>query len=551
MILKKLIVSVLIFFLLFPSISFTVSSQQENSNESLFYKFLRLRFSLGWLDALKMGRYFTYQMRPPIPIQAHPEAISINYLNETDFIIGGMKQDKSGWESLVKVGGTWSWAWMNTLVKFSFEFVPPENSSEDVWNVIFDPKELIMKPNKKNLDWPGAFTPFKTNVSIMLKPGVDPRVVTQDVVLKVNIRREEVLDKLGILTMPSFVTDYPEQYKQKCEEIGVGPMLINQYPGPKYYRFFVGPTLTLQNWVLPWYDDWVDSTVEVLIKVNKFHLVDMLPVPTQEIQPYEVKSIPISIKNIGSHTDSYNFNIRCDEEDLIVTPPPALTLKPGEYGEALVGVAAPKSFLSIGETTSIFVDAYSIDDPDKIFTNTIILKTEGIYTTGATTIYSVIFFIFLVIIILLYFYFSRKIRDKDKEEYKETLNMMNDEYNSALLWHKYYIDSVLRKRKSERVKQRKEKAEEKLKLLERKKEVKKEKPVKKVEEKKVEKKEIKVKEPGPEPPAKKEEIKEEKPIEKPIAIDSKTEDVRRKKELVLQKIRKDQEKQKRKFGKTT
>jgi hypothetical protein len=585
---KKLLVLIFVIFIILPSISFSVSSQEEISNNSLAYEFLRFRFDLGWEGVTEKntllkskGKYFSYQMRKPVPIQPHPESISINYLNETTFIIGGFNEDKGDWEPLVSVAGTWNWAWMMKLVKFSFEFVPPENASEDVWNVIFNPNELIIKPNQNNLNWLGWDTPFKTNVTIMLKPGVDPRDVTQDIVLKVNIRRTDILDKLQLWHLPAYVNDYKEEYIQKCEDIGVQPQLINLYQGGSQliYMLFAGGTMTRNNWVFPFVDDWIDSTIEVLIKVNKFHLADILPIPTQEIQPYEVKSIPLTIRNIGSHIDTYNFEVRCDDKEISVTPPPALTLKPGESGEALVGVAAPKSFLSIGATTSIFVDAYSIDDPDKVFTNTIILQTIGVHTTGGPTINAALLIISLVVIGALYLYFSRKIRDKicvkpdkpweisdekkhleklkekDKEKYNKTLKMMNDEYNSALLWHKYYVDSIVKKKRTERIKQRekkaKEKVKEKAKVLKKKKEAlkeaKKEKQKKeKEEEKKEVKKEIKEKEPEPKPLAK----KEEKPEPKPVQIDRKVVEAKKKKELIIKKIRVEQEKQRKKFGKS-
>ena len=131
--------------------------------------------------------------------------------------------------------------------------------------------------------------------------------------------------------------------------------------------------------------------------------------------------------------------------------------------------------------------SYPVDDPENIFTNTIILQTTGIYTTGAPTINASLLIISLIIIVFLYIYFSRKIREKicqkpdkpweiseekknleklkgkNKDKYNETLKMMHDEYDSSLLWYKYYIDSLVKKRKIARIKQREEKTKEKAK----------------------------------------------------------------------------------------
>ena len=123
---------------------------------------------------------------------------------------------------MVKIAGPWSWGWMNTLVRYSFEVVSIENSSKDLWNIEFEPKAIEMRPNRKNMNWIGAEAPFKTNVSIMLKSNdVDPSIFTQDIVLKINVVREEIIDKLGILKgVPEFIkTDHDEYIKKEKEFI--------------------------------------------------------------------------------------------------------------------------------------------------------------------------------------------------------------------------------------------------------------------------------------------------------------------------------------------
>ena len=560
---KKLLAFALIFILIFPSISLNASSQEESDNKSnnedtIIHKLLRLRFNIGFIEPF--GRYFMRQLRPPVPIQAYPESVSLKYLNETTFMIGGRNKDNTDWEKVIKLAGTWNWAWMNRQIVYTFEFVPPENTSKDIWNVEFNPEKIVLIPNRKNLDWPGAEAPLRTNVSIMLKPNVDPRIVTQDVVLKVNIVREEVLDKLGILKgVPEFVRTHKEEYIRKCEELDVPaffyltPIMIPMYNLLSKYSIF------LMNLQLPFYDKWVDSTVEVLTKVDKFHLAEIKSILPQEIEPYQAKSIPITIRNIGSHIDTYNFRVRCNDENMVVTPPPALTLKPGEEGQALVGVAAPKRFLSVGTTTSIFVEAYSVEDPDKVFSNTIILKTTGIHVAGGAIYTTILLLTILVIVVGLYLYLSKKRREKickkpekpwtipkeneyleklkqkDKKKFEETMQMMQEEYQSSLLWYKHYCRSILQKRKLEAQKERQhiKDLKRKAKAKEKKKE-----EIKKIEEKK------------PKEPEKEEIIPKEPKIEekrKPV-VDKKAEMERRRKEQVLLRIKREQEKQKRKVG---
>ena len=324
---------------------------------------------------------------------------------------------------------------------------------------------------------------------------------------------------------------------------------------------------------LPAYDKWIDSTVEILIKVDKYHLAEIkAPLPL-EIEPYQVKSIPVSIRNIGSHIDTYNFKVKCSDENMVVTPPPSITLKPGEEGQALLGVAAPREFISIGSTTSIFVEAYSVDDPNTIFSNTVILTTAGIHAAGGAIYNSAVLAISFFAIIALYLYIINKRKEKickkpDKpweipeekeyleklndDEYKKMKNMMEDEYESALLWYKYYIQSIIKNRKTEEKEKRIKEKEEKIK--EKKKKIKeKEEKIKEKEEKLELKKEIK-KEKIVE--AKKKEIPkiEEKPpaeIKKEEEISLKeieAEREKRRKEKIILKIRREQEEQRRKLA---
>ncbi len=584
MLIKKLIIILIIFSLILPSISLNVLSQSvtdngdSNNTLGLIWRLLKLRFNLGFLDSLSLGRYFYRQMRPPVAIQSYPDAVDLRYLNKTIFNIGGKNPTTLEWEPMVKVAGSWSFAWFNSRTIFSFEFVPPEDAPGDVWNVQFDPNELIMDTNMENLDWPGAEAPFRTNVTIMLKPSLDLTYPSQDVVLKVNIIREELLDHNRIRKgAPKWVKTNLSGYQEKMNEMD-----------PDMYQFWsyrintiVWNTLSkrvyfLLNLNFPAHDKWVDSTVEILVRVNRYHQAKILPPLPQDIQPYEVKSIPITIINLGSHIDTFNFRVSTTGENMVVTPPPAITLKPGEESQALVGVAAPKSFLSIGATTSIFIEAYSVNDPNSVFSNTIILSTVGVYATGSDTYNLVLVLITLLVIVGIFLYFIRKrrekisikpdkpweipeekkylenLKEKDKQKYNDTLKMMEDEYKSALLWHRYYCDALLRKKKVPRKKieikinfKRLTDRFDKIKIA--RKEPKKQKLKVKEKKIKVEKEKIPEKQPIEEP-KKIEEIKPEEIKKKEKIVDKKAELERIKRERVLSKIRREQEKQIRKIG---
>jgi hypothetical protein len=579
----------------------STNDETESDNSLRFImRLLQLRFNAGFLDFLSLGRYFYRQLRPPVAIQAYPDAVDLRYLNETVFQIGGKNSDTLEWEKMIKVAGSWDFAWLNPQITFYFEFVPPEDAPEGVWNVIFDPPQVLMKTSKKDLDWPGAETPFRTNVTIQLKPSEDPNYPTQDVVLRFNIVREEALNHIRILSgSPRWIRTHKQEYLDKMNE-----MDPDQYKyWDSFFNIFMWNRISRRvffflNLRFPSYDKWIDSTVEILVRVNKYHQINIIPPDPLEIEPYEVKSIPVTIKNIGSHIDTFNFRVSTSDDNLLVTPPPALTLEPGEEAQALVGVAAPKTFLSIGSTSSIFLEAYSVDDPENVFPQTIILSTIGIHTTGSSTYNLVSIFVTLIVAIAIVMYIFRRrrekliqkpekpweipeekkylerLREKDREKYNDTYDMMKDEYRSALLWHRYYCDSLLRKGKKpdkKTIKKPEKNFEIKIKLktgfknlsaninktLEKRRKARKEKI--KAREKKLkaiaaQKKKIE---------AKKEEIKEKKLVEKPKKIekvqpkkieikekivDKKAEFEKRRKKRAIDRIRREQDRQVRQFG---
>jgi len=546
--LKKSLALIILFILILPSISLNALSQAEendnNSPKTIIDKLLELRFKIGTAIA-GISRWKVMQLKPPTPIQAYPETVNLKYLNETTIIIGGKNPDAlDEWNTLINISGGWDWGWMDQSISYTFEFVPPEDAPKDVWIANFDPPRITASPNKKNMDWPGANTPFKTNLTLTLNPSADPYYPTQDVNIKVNVIKEEVSPgRLTYLFPPAYPLTHTEEYLQKTEG-----RRRYFYPTSKYLIWLVtGPSLIIMNLQNPAYDRRIENVVSILVKVEKDHQAQIIAPPPMEIQPYQVLSIPVTIRNLGSHTDTFNFRINTTDKDMFVSPPPAITLNPGEEGQALIGVAAPKIFRSVGSVSSINLEAYSIEEPEKVFRNTIILSMEGIHVSGENIYYGVLILLILVIIATFILFFLRKrrakicekpekpwkipeekeylekLKEKNKEEYKKVLEMMKEEYESSLLWYASYVKAMMEKERQEK---------QKAKVAEKEKKVTEKPKTKKIEAKKS----IETRE---------EEI--EKTLEKPAAkIEFESAEERKKQEAIL-KIKREQEKQKKKF----
>jgi len=219
-----------------------------------------------------------------------------------------------------------------------------------------------------------------------------------------------------------------------------------------------------------------------------------------------------------------------------------------------------------GSVHEVTIEMYSVDDPENVFSNSFTITTKGVFIP-IYIIFNALFFIVLIFIVIIFFRFIRrklrgkicekpdkpwkdpkekehlsKLRKEDKEKYNETRQMMDEEYESSMLWYKHYCDAQLKKKKDKAKKDKikKEKAKEK---------VKKQKPEPKPKKEKKEKIIEEVIEPKNEKsPILEEETLDDEEIEK-ILVDEQIDLEKRRKEQAYLRIKREQEKQKRKLGK--
>jgi len=588
---KKYLLTFFILFIIFSSSTFasiassSVSQEEDKIWEKVLDVLFRLRFKMGLRQYV--GRYFNYQLFEPTVFRSFPEVVEIGYLNETQIIIGAKNpKNPDEWLRLYQKIGGFDWGWVYSAVTFRFDLEFPENISKDAFSYRFEPESLTIGPNTKNLDWLDLDLLLKTNLTITLKPSNDPNLPIQDIILYVKITRTDFSHINTLLSLPDYLKG--RNFKKFQEELDEHSLLKSNesWWSDLYQRLIYplisGPSLWLMNKKnnLPIKFVNVDSMVPIMLRVNKDHFAEIVPPKPVKIHPNEILSVPVDVKNLGSHIDTFNFRITHDDEELKIAQPTALTIEPGEQKQAYVTISAPPRLYGLGKTVSINIDAYSIDIPELTFSNKLILTTEGVYVSAGIAYYLALALITLLIIIALIIIILRKLRGsfgkkpnkpwgiaeekehleklkkKDKKAYKKELKMMEEEYGSALLWYKYYIPSLLKERKENKLKQKQKKnkkeKKEKKKKIKKTDKIKKEKTEKRIQIKK-EKEDVKA--------AKKEEKEPEKPEFKEIEpeepefkeettpiVDEKVDEGKRKKEQVLLRIRREQEKQKRKHG---
>lgn len=462
---------------------------------------------------------------PPITFEADPAEISIEYVDKTEITIGERNKTTGDWEKIEEL------QWPTLFLKefYEFELILPDYLPKEMFRAWFVPEiiEVGTEELKKTL------MTIETSI-----PENQP--LPRNIMVWVKVTKW--VDGGNVFFNPSVRFLTPRGISWFLVATGI----IGNNP----FGFVYSGKRVLDTQLL----------IPLLVKLDRFHEAEIEPTKIVEIKPDEITSIPIKVTNYGTQIDTFSFRVsrETDNDDLIISPPSTITLNPLETGYAYLGVASPKIFQDPGTARSIHIQAYSVYNEDISFNNTVTVVTKGFYVSEIGIGYFFMFLLFIIIIIGFYIYrkkqsrekilnkpdkpweipeekkYLEKLKEKDKEKYKLTLEMMQYEYQSSMLWYKNYCKSVLDERLK---KEREQKAKEKTEKLKKKKET----HVKKIKEEKP----VKKPEPKPEKAEPKKVAKEEKP--KP-AVDREAILEQRKKEKTLAKIKRQQEKQKRKLG---
>lgn len=229
--------------------------------------------------------------------------------------------------------------------------------------------------------------------------------------------------------------------------------------------------------------------IAVLVKVKPYHALKFDTMPLVNLRPDQITSIPVTLENLGNYNDTFSFRIINDNKDIIISNPSSITLAPGEQKDIYIGISVPQSAFDYGTLHSIKIEAYSIYDPNvTIDQKTIYIETRGIYVSEVSGFGLLFLIILLLAFIGIYLHRHRlffekycvkpdkpweipeekayleQIKKTDEVKYNEILKMMHDEYKSALLWYKSYINATIKKIKAEKNEKKIKEKTEKLKL---------------------------------------------------------------------------------------
>jgi|GEM_PF-6870809 len=513
MIRKKILSIFFVCVLLSTTVLAQQASAQQNDRiiDKLWMRLFKYSYSEGPIAKILFNPFKTpwkaFMFMEPTFWTAKPDAIDFTYLNKTEITIGMPNSDNTGY----KLSKDQPLGRVQKAMDFEFAIDIIGDLPEDSFTVYFDPSIVSA----------GGEGELKTKL-VIISNLPENAAVSGDFVIRVNVTQYTTFANLYVIFFPvAFFAPW------------------GAYSGKRYAEDPV--------------------SVDILVKINRFHLAEIVPPENIEVRPNEIVSLPIEIKNLGSHKDTFNFRASSNADSgLIISPPSAITLDSNEAAVTYVSVATPRNFQDPGSIHPIYLEAYSIYEPDKLFKQTVAINTKGIYVSEISGIYSIAFLILISLGVAFILYrrknkldkickkpnkpwelleekqYLDELKKKDKKEYNEVLKMMGDEYKSALLWYKYHLKTLIQKEKQKKQKEAAKKEKKILiiikpfkKLL---KKFEKKQKVKKFEEKKPdETKEVKV-----------EETKIDEGISK--------EDMRKKE--TMERIKREQDKQRKKFKST-
>jgi hypothetical protein len=440
-----------IFLLIFASTLHPVYAEdvpQPPRPDRLFDRFAVGIFNFG---TLIMGTpMHVLRFQQPDSFIAVPNIIEADFLEETEVTIGVFNDTSGDWRSLDDFHQ--HPLFPGTDFEFSIE-IPnylPNNSIIAQFN-----------PQVISLFREGQ---LKTTLNFVQANIPSDSILPEKIVLKLNITKYVTA---GFLFLPPPGKRIPVLSLLR----GAFPAMwflssVGLLPGSVPFGLLYGGKRTL------------DETyyLDIIVKLNRTHLIDIVPPEKIQLEPDKTYSIPIEVRNLGNYLDSFNFRVKTSaSKGLLISQPQAVTLEPNEVKYVNLGIVTSENFWDPGTLHSIEIEAFSIYEPTRTNSNTVTVFTQGLYVSEIGMFF-IFFIIAILVIIYLFIYLIRKkilgkiikkpdkpwdvieekkylekLKKEDKEEYIKVMKMMKDEYQSTLSWYKSFIASASRKKREKRI----------------------------------------------------------------------------------------------------
>jgi len=214
------------------------------------------------------------------------------------------------------------------------------------------------------------------------------------------------------------------------------------------------------------------SYFEIPVRPAKLNYVDIKPdASVKEVSPDSMVTFQIDITNRGYFVDTFAAKVRSDNEVKGTLSQQSFVLQPGETRQVTLRVMTTDLFFDPGTTHTLDIEAYSLNYPQNIFTGSVQVRTRGMYISPLVLFGMVMMLLIFVVVFLIFYYvvgkrnqnlygvkpdkpwtipeerqYLEELKVKDKKEYQKVLQMMDEEYQSAILWYNDYCRTIKQER---------------------------------------------------------------------------------------------------------
>lgn len=224
------------------------------------------------------------------------------------------------------------------------------------------------------------------------------------------------------------------------------------------------------------------ATIPVKAESLNFALVDVTEA-TKQASPKSLVDFEITVTNKGEYKDTYYVDVTDENGTKGIVSQQVLVLNPGEATSVTITYLTPEVLFDPGTPRRLNISIYPVENPDAEFNLDVIVMTQGMYISPlAFIVLGAIIVLLIIVYIVVRFLLAKfnkdlyerlfgpktkvkagklevvkpekpwkiaseqkhldKLKAKDKKKYEAELLMMEQEYQSAILWYDHYVQAL-------------------------------------------------------------------------------------------------------------
>lgn len=203
------------------------------------------------------------------------------------------------------------------------------------------------------------------------------------------------------------------------------------------------------------------SYIYIPVKSSALNNIKMnAQITKKETPPKSYVTFDAQVSNYGYYRDMFQLEFETDKKLNVSSENQLIVLESGDSQKIRITVLTPEKLFDQGTPYTIDVYATSSGDPIPVKIHTFVVVSKGMYVSPLAAIIATPIILLLVVFYVVFIWnknkqdrlirgkpdkpwdipeeqeYLKKLKEKDSEEYQKVMEMMKQEYESALLWWK-------------------------------------------------------------------------------------------------------------------